>query len=300
MEVWLQHILNGLSLGALYALVALGYTMVYGVLQLINFAHAEIFMLGAFAGMYADRWLPPLPEAPRLAVIVLIAMAVCACVGLLMERIAYRPLRHSARINALITAIAVSLLIQSVGQLPWFMGPAPHYFPALVPAHTVAVLGSVQITLLQLLTFGTTAGLMVTLHLLVFHTRTGIAMRAVAQDSHTARLMGIDVERIIALTFVIGSALAAAAGILVGLNYPRIETTMGVMLGLKAFVAAVLGGIGNLTGAVIGGLLIGLVEALVVGYGSSSYRDAVAFLILIGILILRPAGLLGRHGVEKV
>lgn len=300
MEVLLQHTLNGLSLGSLYALVALGYTMVYGILQLINFAHAEIFMLGAFAGFYADRWLPAMPMAPRLALIVLIAMIVCAMLGLLLERVAYRPLRQSPRVNALITAIAASLLIQSVCQLPWFMGPAPHYFPALVASQTLLTLGSIRISLLQAITFATTLVLMVALHMLVFHTRMGMAMRAVAQDTRTATLMGIPVNRIIALTFAIGSALAAAAGILVGLNYPRIEPTMGVMLGLKAFVAAVLGGIGNLSGAVVGGLLIGLVEALVVGYGSSSYRDAVAFLILIAILVLRPTGLMGRTVVEKV
>lgn len=300
MEVLLQHTLNGLSLGALYALVALGYTMVYGILQLINFAHAEIFMLGAFAGLYADRLLPAMPTAPRFALIVLLAMIVCSVAGLVLERIAYRPLRHSPRVNALITAIAASLLIQSVCQLPWFMGPAPQYFPSLVPAQTILQMGSISISLLQAITFGTTLLLMVGLHGLVFHTRAGMAMRAVAQDARTATLMGIHVSRIVALTFVLGSALAAAAGILVGLNYPRIEPTMGVMLGLKAFVAAVLGGIGNLTGAVVGGLMIGVVESLVVGYGSSSYRDAVAFLILIAILLLRPTGLLGRATIEKV
>lgn len=300
MDTFLQHLINGLSLGAIYALIALGYTMVYGVLQLINFAHAEVFMLGAFAGFYANKWLPLFAAAPRFTLILLIAMASAAAIGMLIERLAYRPLRNSPRLNALITAIGVSLLIQSIGQLPWFMGPAPQYFPALLPNRPIFTWGQATLNGLQLTTIVTTLALMFALHRLVFHSRMGLKMRAVAFDRGTAALMGIDANRIIVATFALGSALAAAAGILVGLNYPRIEPTMGVMLGLKAFVAAVLGGIGNIQGAMLGGLLIGMTESLVVGYGTSSYRDAVAFGVLIAVLLVRPTGLLGKASVEKV
>lgn len=297
---FLQHLINGLSLGAVYALVALGYTMVYGVLQLINFAHAEIFMLGSFAGFYATRLLPTFRQEPRFLLILLVAMLACGCVGWLIERIAYRPLRDKPRLNALITAIGVSMFIQAVSQLPWFMGPSPKFFPTLLPNVPVVAFLGAQITSLQAVSFGSALLLMAGLHRLIFHSRMGMAMRAVSFDSNAASLMGISPDRIIAFTFILGSALAAAAGILVGMGYPRIEPTMGVMLGLKAFVAAVLGGIGNVRGAVVGGLSIGLIEALVVGYGASSWRDAVAFAILIAILVFKPTGLFGRAVAEKV
>lgn len=296
----LQHLINGLSLGAVYALVALGYTMVYGVLQLINFAHAEIFMLGSFAGFYVTRFLPTFRQEPRFLAILVLAMCICGLVGWAIERIAYRPLRNKPRLNALITAIGVSMFIQAVSQLPWFMGPSPRFFPSLLPNTPLLTLLGAQVTSLQVVTFGSAICLMAGLHRLIFHSRMGMAMRAVSFDATAASLMGISPDRIIAFTFVLGSALAAAAGILVGMGYPRIEPTMGVMLGLKAFVAAVLGGIGNIRGAVVGGLLIGLIEALVVGYGASSWRDAVAFTILIGILVFKPSGLFGRAVAEKV
>lgn len=296
----LQHLINGLSLGAVYALVALGYTMVYGVLQLINFAHAEIFMLGSFAGFYVTRFLPTFRQEPRFLVVLVLAMCICGLVGWAIERIAYRPLRNKPRLNALITAIGVSMFIQAVSQLPWFMGPSPRFFPSLLPNAPLLTLLGAQITSLQVVTFGSAICLMAGLHRLIFHSRMGMAMRAVSFDATAASLMGISPDRVIAFTFVLGSALAAAAGILVGMGYPRIEPTMGVMLGLKAFVAAVLGGIGNIRGAVVGGLLIGLIEALVVGYGASSWRDAVAFTILIGILVFKPSGLFGRAVAEKV
>jgi len=295
-----QHLINGLSLGSVYALIALGYTLVYGVLQLINFAHSEVFMLGSFAGFYAARWLPAFREEPRFLVVLAFAMAACAFVGLAIERIAYRPLRDKPRLNALITAIGVSMLIQGLGQLPFFMGPSPQFFPSLLADGQLLDLGGVSLRKLQMVTFVSAVVLMVGLHRLIFHTRLGTAMRAVSFDARTAALMGIHPDRVIAFTFVLGSALAAAAGILVGMSYPRIEPTMGVMLGLKAFVAAVLGGIGNVKGAMAGGILIGLVEALVVGYGTSSYRDAVAFGILILVLVIKPSGLFGRVVAEKV
>lgn len=300
MTEFIQHLVNGLSLGSVYALIALGYTMVYGVLQLINFAHAEIFMLGAFSGYYAASWLPAFSREPRFLVVLSIAMAACAFIGAIVERFAYRPLRGSPRLNALITAMGVSMLIQAIGQLPFFMGPSPRFFPQLLPNTNLASLGGVALSSLQGLTLLTSVVLMIGLHRLVFHTKLGSAMRAVSFDGKTAALMGIDTNRVIALTFMVGSALAAAAGILVGLSYPRIEPTMGVLLGLKAFVAAVLGGIGNIRGAMVGGLTIGMVEAMAVGYGSSSYRDAVSFGILILVLILKPSGIFGRTVAEKV
>ncbi len=300
MTEFVQHLINGLSLGAVYALIALGYTMVYGVLQLINFAHSEVFMLGAFAGFYSSRWLPKFREEPRFLLILLIAMAFCALVGFLIERVAYRPLRDKPRLNALITAIGISMLIQAVGQLPWFMGPSPQFFPTLLANGPLVEVGGVSVTRLQAITFVAAVVLMIALHRLIFHTRLGTAMRAVSFDGKVAALMGINPDRVIAFTFILGSALAAAAGILVGMGYPRIEPMMGLMLGLKAFVAAVLGGIGNLKGAMAGGILIGMIEALVVGYGTSSYRDAVAFGILILVLVLKPSGLFGRVVTEKV
>lgn len=296
----LQHFINGLSLGAVYALIALGYTMVYGVLQLINFAHSEVFMLGAFAGLYGARWIPTFGKEPRFLAILAVAMAVCAVIGLVIERVAYRPLRDKPRLNALITAIGVSMLIQAVGQLPWFMGPSPQFFPSLLPNTTLFTVLGASVGSLQLVTLVSALVMMAGLHRLIFHTRMGAAMRAVSWDGRTASLMGINPDFVIGFTFALGSALAAAAGILVGLGYPRIEPTMGVMLGLKAFVAAVLGGIGNIRGAMVGGIVIGLTEALVVGYGASSYRDAVAFAILIGILVFKPSGLFGRSVAEKV
>jgi branched-chain amino acid transport system permease protein len=296
----LQHLVNGLSLGSVYALIALGYTMVYGVLQLINFAHAEVFMLGAFGGYYAASWLPSFRQEPRFFLVLSLSMGACALVGMAIERFAYRPLRGKPRLNALITAIGVSMLIQAVGQLPFFMGPSPRFFPPLLPNSPLLSFGAVSITTLQVVTLFASLALRVGLHRLVFHTRFGAAMRAVSFDGSAASLMGIDPNRVIARTFMIGSALAAAAGILVGMSYPRIDPTMGVLLGLKAFVAAVLGGIGNVRGAMVGGITIGVVEALVVGYGSSSYRDAVAFGVLILVLLCRPSGLFGRAVAEKV
>lgn len=300
MTEFLQHLVNGLSLGSVYALIALGYTMVYGVLQLINFAHAEIFMLGAFSGYYAATWLPAFAREPRFLVILSLSMAICAFLGTIVERFAYRPLRDSPRLNALITAMGVSMLIQAIGQLPFFMGPSPRFFPELLPNVNLVSMGGVALGSLQAVTLTSALVLMVGLHRLVFHTKLGSAMRAVSFNGQAAALMGIDTNRVIALTFVVGSALAAAAGILVGMSYPRIEPTMGVLLGLKAFVAAVLGGIGNIRGAMVGGLTIGLVEAMAVGYGSSSYRDAVSFGILILVLIFKPSGLFGRTVAEKV
>ena len=295
-----QHLVNGLSLGSVYALIALGYTMVYGVLQLINFAHSEVFMLGAFAGFYAYKLVPTWSTWPRLTFLMVVAMATCALVGFVIERLAYRPLRDKPRINSLITAIGVSMFLQAVGQLPWAFGASPQTFPQLVPGGNLFGDAALTVSLGQVVTIGAAVVLMTGLHHLVFHTKLGAAMRAVSFDGRVAALMGIHQDFVITVTFMTGSALAASAGILYAINYARIDPTMGLMLGLKAFVAAVVGGIGNLRGAMLGGLLIGLTEEFVSGYVTSSYRDAVVFSLLIAILVFRPAGLLGRHHAEKV
>ncbi len=288
----LQQLINGLALGSVYALIALGYTMVYGIIRLINFAHGDIYMLGAYFGFYAITMLK-LPLVPAM----IVSMAAAAVVGVLLERIAYKPLRNSSRIAVLITAIGASLLLQSTAQLVFGASFKP--FPQAMAFRRIQ-LGPVFMTNRQLLIFGVAVLLMVILHVIVQYTKLGKAMRAVSMDKEAALLMGINVDRIISATFAIGSALAAAAGILVGMYYNRIDPYMGMMPGLKAFVAAVLGGIGVVPGAVLGGLLMGVAENMVVTLGSSTLRDAVAFAILIVVLLFRPNGLLGKKGIEKV
>ena len=290
--VGLQQLINGLALGSVYALIALGYTMVYGIIKLINFAHGEIYMLGAYFGFYAITRLG-LPLVPALA----LSMATAAILGMLLERIAYRPLRSSPRIAVLITAIGASLLFQGTAQLVFGASFKP--FPQAIPFIRIQ-LGPVFTTNRQLLIFGVALALMLALHIIVQYTKFGKAMRAVSMDKDAAQLMGINIDRIISITFALGSALAAAAGILVGMYYNRIDPYMGTMPGLKAFVAAVLGGIGVVPGAVVGGLLMGVAENMVVAFGSSTLRDAVAFAILIAVLLFRPNGLLGRKRIEKV
>jgi branched-chain amino acid transport system permease protein len=391
-QEFLQQLINGLSAGAIYALIAVGYTMVYGVLRLINFAHGDIYMVGAVAGLYAfTRSLsqpapgepfvlviliaslvamvvlyvlnrrraaatssspPGLLKSPRLfdavatlfALLVVVelclwtrrpgvsrppswtgfllvlvaAMFVCGCLGFAIERLAYRPLRNQPRITALITAIGVSLLLEFGGQ--FVFGATPQAFPSIMPAFfpgsavepralgpvtftgTQALIGQLSVSAVDVLIFGTTLVLMVVLWWLVQHTRTGMALRAVSFRFDTAALMGINVNRIVSFTFVLGSALAAAAGVLVGVKFPQVDPLMGLMPGIKAFVAAVLGGIGNIPGAVAGGVLLGLVETLVAGYlpQGSQYRDGVAFVILIAVLLVKPSGLFGSNAVEKV
>lgn len=300
MQEFLQNIINGLSQGSVYALVALGYTMVYGVLQFINFAHSDIFMLGAFAGLYVAGWLAGVHNPVLVvALVTLGSMFFCTLVSLLVERVAYRPLRSAPRLNVLITAIGVSLLLQNLGQVVF--GSDPRLFPALIPTRSLLgndeglVLNNIQVTVI-----GVSLALMVGLHWVVHHTKMGIAMRAVSFDIEVANLMGIPTDRIIAFTFIIGSALAGSASILYGLSYPKVEPLLGVMIGLKAFVAAVFGGIGNIVGAAVGGIVIGLAEAFVTYYVSSSFRDAIAFAILIIVLLFRPAGLFGTFRREKV
>jgi branched-chain amino acid transport system permease protein len=299
MSAFLQHLINGLSLGTIYALIALGYTMVYGVLKLINFAHADVFMVGAYTGLFSARRLHGDVEQSygRAALVLLLAMVACAALGMVIERLAYRPLRARPRLTALITAIGVSFFLENGAQLLW--SPDPQHFPRILENH-LYLLGDTAISSTQILSFGVAIALMAALQAVVFKTRFGLAMRAVSFEPSTAALMGVNVDRTIAITFAVGSALAAGASILFGLQYPRVDPFMGLMLGLKAFVAAVLGGIGNVPGSMVGGLVLGLAEEFVAGYGLSSYRDAVAFAILIIILIARPQGIFGRAVAEKV
>ena len=298
MTTFLQQLVNGLSLGSIYALIALGYTMVYGVLRLINFAHGDVYMVGAYVGYYLSRRLRGAEPSIFSALLVMLgAMLACALLGILIERFAYRPVRREARLTLLITAIGVSLLLENLAQL--IFGPDPKFFPSLAPRADF-ILEGVRVTSEQITVIAVSFLLMILLRFFILKTRTGKAMRAVSFSLDASRLMGISTDKIIAITFALGSALAAAAGVLIGMQIPKIDPLMGIPYGLKAFVAAVLGGIGSIPGAVLGGLLIGTSEVMVVGYLSSTYRDAIAFGILILVLLLRPQGLLGRVHKEKV
>jgi branched-chain amino acid transport system permease protein len=306
---FLQQLINGISLGAIYALIALGYTMVYGVLRFINFAHSEVFMVGAFVGYYFGRmadWSHVPPSwliIPNHSVwggilVLFIAMFICAILGVLIEKLAYRPLRNRSTLTVLITAIGVSLLLQSVGQRVF--GPNPKPYPELFPQKDIALGGGLTVSTNQIVVLCVTIVLLLALRFIVMKTRTGIAMRALSFNPTAASLMGISNDVVISLTFALGSALAAAGGILYALNYPSIDPLMGTLPGLKAFVAAVLGGIGNLPGAALGGLIIGIIETFVRGSHWSTYSDALVFSILILILLFRPVGLLGKFQAEKV
>ena len=296
----LQHLVNGLSVGAIYALIALGYTMVYGVLKLINFAHGDVFMMGAMMGWYASaRWSGESknPSIAGALLVTLVSMVICGALGFVIERLAYRPLRNSPRINSLITAIGVSFLLEYGGQL--LFDPNPRSFGVL-PAHQPIRFAGLNVGYVDLVTMLVSVVLMLLLRWIVFHTRIGTAMRAVSWNADVAALMGVNTGFVITFTFVLGSVLAAVAGILYASKYPRVDPLMGLMPGLKAFVAAVLGGIGSVPGAMLGGLLLGLAEQLVAGYGTSQWRDAVAFSILIIVLLVKPSGLLGSTAAEKV
>lgn len=307
MQTILQNVLNGIAAGSIYALIALGYTMVYGILKLINFAHGDVFMLGSMMGFYGWRWLHRLRGGEVAAVaeaswgdailILLFAMIVCGVFGYLNERIAYRPLRNAPRIASLITAIGVSFFLEYGGQMVF--GPNPKFFPSIIEKHRLEFFGVIT-TNYQVIVLGVALFFMLVLQYIVFGTKFGRAMRAVSFNFETASLMGIPTDRVVSMTFVLGSVLAAVAGILYGLTYSKIDPLMGIMPGLKAFVAAVLGGIGNVPGAVVGGLIIGLVEAFVGSSRWSTYKDGIAFVILILILLFRPSGLFGKSQAEKV
>ncbi|ABB15475.1 branched-chain amino acid ABC transporter permease [Carboxydothermus hydrogenoformans] len=294
MTEFIQQLINGISVGSIYALIALGYTMVYGIIKLINFAHGDVYMLGAFVGLYATAVLK-MSFVPAL----IVSMIACAILGIIIERLAYRPLRNSPKIVILITAIGVSLLLEYTTM--FFLGPQPRAFPEVFKQVSYPLLGGkVTISNREILIIVVTIILMLLLQYIVHNTKIGKAMRAVSYDMQAARLMGINVDTTISITFAIGSALAAAAGVLVGVYYNKVFPLMGIMFGLKAFVSAVLGGIGIIPGAMTGGLILGITESLVSGYGSSLYRDPVAFVILIIILLVKPSGIFGKNVREKV
>jgi branched-chain amino acid transport system permease protein len=294
MTEFLQQLINGLALGSILALIALRF---------INFAHGDIFMLGAFAGFYLAPKVAmflPMPSIGGGLAVMGISMAICAVVGIVIEKLAYRPLRRSPKLTVLITAIGVSLLIEYTCQNNHVFGAAPKSFPTIFPAYHITQLSGLSLNSNQIIVFAVTLILLLTLRFIVMKTKIGMAMRALSFNPEAAALMGINTDIVISFTFGLGSALAAAAGILFAVNYPSIDPLMGILPGLKAFVAAVLGGIGNLPGAALGGIIIGVTETLVAGYVSSTYRDAIAFGILILILLIKPSGLLGNKEIEKV
>lgn len=293
MELLFQQLVNGLAVGSIYALIALGYTMVYGTIKLINFAHGDVYMMGAFIGYFAVMVLKM-----NVFVALLVAMVACAVLGVVIERVAYKPLRNSTRVAALITAIGVSYLLENA--MSYFFGAESRPFPSDFGTETITLFGDVSVNGKQILIFGVTVVLMALLQFIVRYTKMGKAMRAVAVDEQAAQLMGIDVDGVISFTFALGSALAGIAGVLVGVYYNTISTTMGITVGLKAFVAAVLGGIGSIPGAMVGGYLIGLLETMVSFFGYSPYRDGVVYFLLFIILIVLPAGLFGKNVREKV
>ncbi len=291
MDVFLQQLVNGLTVGSLYALIALGYTMIYGVLKIINFAHGDILMLGTFIGLiFAKMGLGFIPA-------LLVAMLITAGIGLLVERVAYRPVRTADKLIALLSALGVSIFLVNFAQLVW--GTQTHSFPVNISGKPIQLWG-IYISVLQIWILGISLVLMAILHYFVNHTRTGVRMRATAYHIDCARLMGINVDQIISATFAVGSALAAAAGMLIGVYYDAVYPVMGYTAWLKAFTAAVLGGIGSIPGAMFGGLLLGVLENEAAAYLSAGYKDAIAFALLILILLVRPAGLLGKNEQQKV
>ncbi len=292
LSTFLQQVINGLQLGSIYSLIALGYTMVYGIIRLINFAHGDIYMVGAYIGFFAAGFFGG-SFFPTL----LVAMAGASALGLTIERFAYRPLRYQPRIAALTTALGVSIFLENF--VRQFVGPNYLPYPRIIKVTQIKV-GDIQFSNIQLIVLAVAICLMLGLTFLVNKTKLGKAMRAVSFDKDAARLMGINVDHVISMTFLVGSSLAAAAGVLVGITYPRIDPYMGILPGLKAFVAAVLGGIGSIPGAAIGGMVMGMAETMVLGYMKSSYRDAIAFTILIIVLLVKPTGILGKPMSEKV
>ncbi|KZL92531.1 branched-chain amino acid ABC transporter permease [Clostridium magnum] len=294
MQQFLQQLINGLSLGSIYALIALGYTMVYGIINLINFAHGDIYMLGAYIGFALTTFFH-LGFFPAL----IISMLLCAILGIIIEKGAYKPIRNSTRIAALITAISVSLFLE-YGTM-YFVNAETRTFPQVLASKSIKLFnGGVVLNTTDIYIILITVVLMVLLQYVIHKTKTGKAMRAVAMDKEAAQYMGISVDNTVSVTFAIGSALAGAAGVLVGVYYNSINPLMGVVPGLKAFIAAVIGGIGIIPGAVFGGYFLGMTETMVSAYGGSLYKDGVAFAILIIILLIKPNGLLGRNVKEKV
>ena len=298
MDTFIQQMINGLTLGSVYALIALGYTLVYGIIKLLNFAHGDIFMVGSFVSYYLI-----LSFNMNIFVAFLGTMAIIAVLGVITDQVAYKPLRSAPRISALITAIGVSYLLRN-GMIVLAGAETRAYLQAFdnVPSfvNQSFQIGNITIRVMQVILLVTTIALMVILQFIVQKTKMGKAMRAVSVDADAAQLMGIDTNTVIAFTFVLGSALAGASGMLVGIYYNSISPLLGAGYGTKAFVAAVIGGIGLIPGAVLGGYLLGMTEVMITAYGNSMIRDAVVYIILIVILLIRPAGLLGKHQSEKV
>ncbi len=294
MEVFLQQLVNGITLGGVYALVALGYTMVYGIIQLINFAHGEIFAAGGYMGVILISWMVAqgYPPFVCLGVALVLAMGYCALLAMAVEKLVYKPLRSSSRLSVLLSALGMSIFLQNGLMLT--QGVYDRAYPGEMVQGGFEV-GGAMVSYMQIVIVGITVALLVGLNTLVFKTRIGKAMRATAQDKTMSALVGINASRIISLTFAIGAALACAAGIMVGMYYGSVRYDMGFVLGVKAFSAAVLGGIGNITGAMLGGLLIGMIEVFAAGYISSEYKDVFAFIILIGVLYFMPTGIMGEN-----
>jgi branched-chain amino acid transport system permease protein len=291
MTYFLQQTLNALQLGSIYALIALGYTMVYGILTMINFAHGDLFMVGAFMCFVAAVLLK-LPFVPTL----LLSMASVALLGVIIERLAYKPLRQAPRVSAIITALGVGIFLEN---FTLALDPYPKHIPPLIPT-TIWTVGGVSISSLQVLIILLSIGLMLLLDFIVRRTMVGMAMRAISWDKTTVPLMGVPINLVISLTFAIGTSLGAAAGTMYGLAFPVIDPYMGILIGWKAFISAVVGGIGNIRGAMIGGFILGAVEVFVAAYGKSTYRDFVAFALLLILLIFRPYGILGKPRPQKV
>ena len=294
--MFLQQLINGLSLGSIYALIALGYTMVYGIVKLINFAHGDIMMIGAYTAYFVLKAFGT--NVTGMAAAFLIAMIVCGLLSIVIERFAYRPLRSAPRLNSLITAIAVELILQNAMRVIPFIGPDPRLFPTFAIKNFAV--GSVSVSNIQLIVIILSAILMLALNYIVNHTKTGMAMQAVSYDLQASSLMGISVNKTIAFTFALGSVLAAAGGILYAIAYPQIDPLLGYMPGLKAFIAAVLGGIGSVPGAMFGGIILGVAETLTKGFLSSQFADAISFSILIIILLVKPTGIFGKSSHVKV
>ncbi len=291
-QLFFQQLVNGISLGSIYALIALGYTMVYGIIRLINFAHGDVFMLGAFFSFYLVTVLNI-----NIFISMFLSMIFCAILGVIIERVAYKPLRRSTRVAALITAIGVSYFIQNI--MIYFFGPEVRAYPSAISAPPIQIFG-LFIQMKQIFVFVTSIVLMILLQIIVKYTKMGKAMRAVSTDAEAAQLMGIDVNRVISFTFALGSGLAGITGVLYGIYYGSISPIMGTAPGLKAFVAAVVGGIGSIPGAMVGGFLIGILETIVTFFGYSMYKDAAVYALLIVILLVLPQGLFGKNVKEKV
>jgi branched-chain amino acid transport system permease protein len=300
--MFLQHLLNGITIGGSYALIALGYTLVYGVLKLINFAHGEIYMIGAYLGFILISLIPAMPPFLQgnvvliLLIVLIIAAAICSLYGFYLEKICYRPLRGTPKLTPLISALGASIFLQNFVMIS--MGAKDQIFPQTIGMKTIT-LGGVSFTLMQMVIIFSSIALMALIYWFINRTRLGIAIKATSTDPFMASLVGINVDTVISVTFMAGSFLAACAGVMIGLYYGSINFTLGYLGGIKAFTAAVLGGIGNVPGAMIGGFLLGIIEALGAGYFSSEYKDVYAFFILIAVLVFRPSGLLGKGANER-